>query len=486
MSVPTKTERALERLCQSSFLDFWSHRSPGFDHRNHPNDNQGEELCDLIVVFGNTVLLFEDKECEWIEPKSGDLHLAWRRWYKRSIGKAKGQLVKAKRRVLKNPQRIFADKSCTTHLPVEIPKGTDVQVHLIAVVHGAAQECKKHFQGGSGSLVLNSNIVEDEQPFYVGCCARKKHFVHVFDEATIQLIIKALDTLPEFIDYLLDKEHLVGKSLGVMAAGEEDMLAHYLQDGDGKRGHSHGFDSTNTYQAVAFDEGLWLEYQGSEHKTAREVANIDSYAWDDLISRSARHSIAGTQEFTTANSPQESEKLFRWMNSETRTSRRLLVEHWLRIYEKAGQKEVLTHNLYRPSKDRPHYTFMVVRKRDAEEEPEYRLRRREHLFAYTALMRMRKPGFIAYIGIATGPMDVAENSEDFALVDERSWTTEIQELAEQLQPQVDAIGLNPVGKLMGKEYPDNPTTQRPRGKDRNSPCPCGSGIKYKKCHGKPS
>ena len=58
----TDSEAYLAKLASRSFLSMWSYPNPGFGPPG--NRSKGKELCDLMVVFGNTVILFSDKDCD--------------------------------------------------------------------------------------------------------------------------------------------------------------------------------------------------------------------------------------------------------------------------------------------------------------------------------------------------------------------------------------------------------------------------------------
>jgi len=64
----TSSERYLKRLADDTFLSLWSYpgicRDQGHSQRGH-----GKEVCDLLVVFGNTVIIFSDKDCTFPESK---------------------------------------------------------------------------------------------------------------------------------------------------------------------------------------------------------------------------------------------------------------------------------------------------------------------------------------------------------------------------------------------------------------------------------
>ncbi len=87
----TNSERYLTRLARRAFLSLWSYPNVFTDEGRSAGKGDGKELCDLLVVFGNTVLLFSDKDCEF--PSGPDLGIAWPRWYRRAVLKSARQLA---------------------------------------------------------------------------------------------------------------------------------------------------------------------------------------------------------------------------------------------------------------------------------------------------------------------------------------------------------------------------------------------------------
>ena len=69
----TPSERYLASLAEKSFLDLWSYPNVYIDKKASPT-GEGKELCDLLVVCGDHVLIFSDKSIGWPE---GDLTLSW-------------------------------------------------------------------------------------------------------------------------------------------------------------------------------------------------------------------------------------------------------------------------------------------------------------------------------------------------------------------------------------------------------------------------
>lgn len=79
----TTAERYLKRLCDRSFLSLWSYSGVYRDQGHLGRAEEGKEVCDLLVVFENHILIFSDKDCTF--PESGNLDLDWSRWYRRAV-----------------------------------------------------------------------------------------------------------------------------------------------------------------------------------------------------------------------------------------------------------------------------------------------------------------------------------------------------------------------------------------------------------------
>lgn len=73
----TPTEQVLTKLCNLTFLNLWSYPSIFRDQGDVAEGGYGKEICDLLIVFGNDVVIFSDKECEM--PATGNLDRCWAR-----------------------------------------------------------------------------------------------------------------------------------------------------------------------------------------------------------------------------------------------------------------------------------------------------------------------------------------------------------------------------------------------------------------------
>src|SRR6202034_3009400 len=68
----TPAERYLKALCDGTFLSLWSF--PRIYRDQGKSGVLEKEVCDLLVVFGNHVLIFSDKACAF--PKHDDISVA--------------------------------------------------------------------------------------------------------------------------------------------------------------------------------------------------------------------------------------------------------------------------------------------------------------------------------------------------------------------------------------------------------------------------
>ena len=145
LSGMTPSEQYLGRLCHRSFLSLWSYPNLFNDRGIVDGRGEGKELCDLLVVFGNDIIIFSDKSCEFKD--SGKLATDWNRWYRRAIEKSTKQIYGAERWIRDFPDRIFLDKSCTEPFPITLPHKDQMRVHRIAVALGAKEHCQSFYGG---------------------------------------------------------------------------------------------------------------------------------------------------------------------------------------------------------------------------------------------------------------------------------------------------------------------------------------------------
>src|ERR1700682_4306148 len=129
----TESERYLGDLCSRTFLSLWSY--PGiYRDQAGTGKKEGKEVCDLLVVCGRHVLIFSDKHCGFDD--TGDLLLAWPRWFRKAVKKSADQVWGAERCIRKFPSRLFLDRACTRPFPITLPDPGECVFHRIVVAHG--------------------------------------------------------------------------------------------------------------------------------------------------------------------------------------------------------------------------------------------------------------------------------------------------------------------------------------------------------------
>ena len=417
----TPTENELLHLARTTFLSLWSFPNVYTDEGRRGASSDGKELCDLMIVFGDNVLLFSDKNCAF--PPVADLNLAWSRWYRRAVEKSGKQLAGAESWIRRFPGRVFLDAKCSERLPIELPPIERRRVHLIAVAHGASDAAIKHWDsfapGSNGTPILDTHLIgrqHEDKPFSVGWPLTNKRFVHVFDGQTISLLLNELDTLSDFVDYLTKKQELFEKSdCEFLITGEEELLAAYLSGIDPKT-KDHRFPTFPKKHLVFLDDGNWSKLKDSAEYRARVEANKLSYLWDDLIEYQASHIMCGSSDFFAVAAPKGSEEtVLRAMASEKRLKRRILGEsiHFLR--SKANDLLRSTRSITDNHRRRV-YAMLALPYLPEQPHHEYRNYRQHLLYIYCEGAILQFPEAEEIVGIAFENYDSDIISVDFVYI----------------------------------------------------------------------
>jgi hypothetical protein len=330
--------------------------------------------------------------------------------------------------------------------------------------------------------MIRSDVCGDQhfaEPFTIGK-VDPRGYVHVFDDTTLDVVLRTLDTISDFVAYLRKKEAFLCDRL-VHAAGEEELLALYLtklnRDGE------HDFVTPGNYDWFGFAEGGWESFTRNPQRIAQVQADRISYMWDSLIETFARHMLNGTQYYGTG-SIAEQELILRFMAREPRTRRRLLANS-LKDKILSTPEDQRSARLMSPSKpDDPWYVFLLYPHRPGVSDEQYRELRRGFLTAYCAVVRLRHPSALDIIGIATESGFDEGRSEDAMYLDGRHWTRAHAEHAAKLQQELNILQDVEIFAGTEHEYPGGKRLVSRTEYSRNSKCICGSGKRFKRCCGK--
>lgn len=447
----TLTERRLARLADRTFLNLWSYPNP-FRDEGKVGDGDGKELCDLLVVCDPHVIIFSEKNIAWTD---APIEVAWRRWFRRAVSGAASQLQGAERWIDRHPDRIFLDHGCTNRLPLALPPKDRRRVHRVIVANGAATASKQYFDGGTGSLLITPGIKGDEHVgddpvvLAIGDVDPGGDFVHVFDEASLGVVLRELDTITDLTHYLEKRAEFLRTGYLSLANGEEDLLAYYAirtnEAGD------HDFTPPEGQQwdrssPLALDGSHYAGLISNPQYAAKKRADRVSYAWDRLIEAFTGHLLAGTSlvppgyEYSLPNS----EVGLRYMAMESRIDRRGLAEALLGALKEGESRQVFFRAVMWPMEEPigTAYFFLTVRYEHWMDQSggyeAYRQFRAGYGEVYAKALLMKHPTLERVVGIATEPPNQGHgSSEDCLYGEQRDWSdgerAEIAETCKQLR-----------------------------------------------------
>lgn len=428
----TPSEQILADLCERSFLSLWS----------YPNlfRKPGKELTDLLVVFGDDVILFSDKSCAF--PKKGDELLDWKRWFRRSIFESAEQITKAETCILRTPKEAYLDARATQRIPLELPPADRIRFYRVLVALNAGDRCQA--ATGFRTLKVSPSIHDDERPFTVGCLSNTNGWIHVFDDVTLPVVLSELSTVADFLEYLRKKEDLYDGDMFASSHSELDLLAFYLWN---NRSFPEPAGAWN------MDPGLWQIVEKDPQFLAARKANEVSAFWDRLIERLNGLYMREELEHGNDHKMSDHERMLRIMAGETRFTRRLLSNWILERAQKA--KDGYVGSLLASPKEDVLYVLLIGPGDGGANHEHYRKVRSEQLLARCHAAKAAQPDRRLILGIGLDAMGVKGTSEDFILLDTANWTPEQIGEAEKLRQELK-IFVSPAGRLREDEYPVPP------------------------------
>ena len=467
----TPTESHLAKLADRTFLDLWSYPNVFNDKRSAPNA-QGQELCDLLVVCDPYVLVFSDKHVEW----QGDdnLTLSWTRWFKRAISHSVRQLRGAQRWIETYPNRIFIDPDCKEKLPVPIPPVNRRIVHGIVVAGGIREASWRYFEGGIGSLALQGDVQGERpilegksQPFTIGDIDPVGPFIHVFDEASLDVVLSELDTVIDLAQYLDKKAAMFRSSRFVMADGEEDLVAYYMTHLNGEEEHDFSRPDGKPWagdERFAIKPGSYASLRTNPQYVAKKEADKNSYVWDRLINVFTSPMLEGTTVELTEGSAElkDLEVGVRQMALVPRYKRRFLGMGILEMPERQGNEHRYCR-AFLPDPEKPERTngFFVMTLAVPNPLPSggyerYRAVRRMMLQTYAMHFLHAHRNLTGIVGIGMEPLGSGGGTEDLMYAEQFEWTVEQERDLEDDRKQFDIAKPGRVKwtRPKGNEWPE--------------------------------
>lgn len=497
----TESEHRLVKLGERVFMGLWSYPNPQIE-----TSSGFKELCDLLVICGDNVLIFSDKNIKYNEEIKP--FVAWQRWERKAIIESIKQLHHAENIIRDHPEKVWLNPK--QKLPVNIPDKKQIKIHLICVANGATEACKNFFGGNRRGSLSFSNVNEektiDYQKFFSVSQEdqdeylldhlfstydydKTKTFVHVFDDYSLPFVLNELDTLTDFVRYLNEKEKLI-RTRYTSYAGEEDLLYQYIHNFDQER-KCHVFLSKEEIGTESSEyhvpECDWESFKKSSRYLSRNRANKPSYFWDRLVEESAVCALDGSMKIISKTSTDSQDVVLRYMATEDRLSRRVLSKSIFNAIKKCGPDQVCVTVFLSNTTADLLYLFLQVDTARATSYTEYIYRRRDLLGLYINFAKAKcvaeNKNINKIIGIAIEPPKHRKvTSSDLVYANFRGWPKQEQDFwdAERIK---HGVLLQPFSKMFQKmeaEWPDGIKTIKIGVNDK---CPCGSGKKYKKCCG---
>jgi hypothetical protein len=457
----TPSERHLAQLADHTFLNLWS----------YPNvfKDRGSELCDLLVVCGNHIIVFSCKEVAW--PSLDDPSLAWRRWHRRAMAQSARQIQGAVRWLTRFPDRVYLDPRCTQRLPIKLPNQEARKTHGVLVAVGAAPACRDFFGGGIGTFVIDPTVHAEQHgdsPFTIGDLNPSSSFIHVVDEAMLDILMSELDTVTDFTAYLSKKEQFLRSGLSAGAIGEEDLLAYYVTRINSSGDHDFTMPDGSPIPAktqLFITEGSYQSLLTRPEYLAKKAADEPSYVWDRLIETFTNNLLNGTNIILEGlpSEVAEIEEGVRHMALVPRLLRRAFGTGILDLLERSGSQQ-RAMRAFMPGQTDPNpatgFFFMTMPLPPARWTYEdYRLLRWEYLKVYALSFLDKYRSLERVVGIATEPLPDAGNSggssEDLLMMEQPDWTDELRESLAARQADLGVLRTDQHTEYLvhGEEYP---------------------------------
>lgn len=444
----TKEEIFLNKIGLNSFLQFWSWPNLFRDQGSANGKGDGKEICDLTVIFGNDVLLFSDKKIVFNQNK--EINVAWSRWARRAIGDSIKQIKGARRWISEYPERVYLDSGCQKQIPISIPEKQNIKFHNIVVCHGIEDVLSK--LNNEASFFIDNSIhgkdhwdKDNCKPFCIGQIFEGS-FVHIFNESTIELVLKEFDTAKDFLSYIKQRELLLNSSQLVRATSESDIIQLHYENFDEKKEHQLSILPKNMQDmdTITINRGGIDTLHCNPHFIAKKYEDEVSYFWDGLIEQFSSHTLNGTIEHENWHTVKEVEPGARQLATPSRFGRRILATSFITFYNKVAPKQRGTRLCMDPSNQNSAYLFFILPFTNKSHE-KYQELRRNMLLDYCLINKFLNPDIENIIGIACKTREFEQPSvltdnffdegQDFVFIDLKDWSDKENIKAKHLHDQ---------------------------------------------------
>lgn len=295
-------------------------------------------------------------------------------------------------------------------------------------------------------------------------------FIHVLDDATLDILLGELDTISDFTAYLTKKEAFIRSSRLVFAGGEEDLLAYYMKTMNAAGQHDFSKPDGASFgegEHITFEPGLYADVRRHPQYIAKRQADRTSYLWDNLINAFTQTVMDGTSLVPDGQSTEVAylERGLRHMALVSRFHRRIMGDGIAGALQKSLEHERFSRSFV-PGPTDPNqetaFFFMTIAVPSFQLPggyDQYRQMRVSMLEAYGYALLEKHPKLRRVVGIAREPLSREADtglSEDLMILEDVVWN---DELKRKLTERKKIFNIMTEGNLterpaQGNEFPD--------------------------------
>lgn len=409
-----KTEKDLSELCDLAFLKLWSFPNP--------YKEPGKELCDVLVVFDNNIIIFSVKNIKYNEAKG---LAGWQRWKRKAIDESIEQIKGAEKWISKHSDHIYLNKNCDTYIPIQSKKRFNI--YRIVVAHGISDSIASVPGNTSGSLGIKYSDNNDFKDIQYFVELPKSPIYHILDSANLEILLKELDTITDFINYLKEKEKAIKLSKIVTYTGEEDVMGQYLTTIEPKTGKHYILKDENKDLIVNFENMIWKNFSNSFEYKEKKTLDKDSYLWDEYLKQLCEYALngelTGNIDVFQENSP------IKEMAKESRFHRRILSDGIIQAvnyFPEIADNYTRKVRLIMSEDNKSAYVFLQIKYNEQEDyEKIVRPKRRQMLNIACGTLKNQYSFLKKIVGIAiNSPKHHINADQDYILLDCKKWTRE--------------------------------------------------------------
>lgn len=235
-------EEYVNELAFNSYLDYWCYPNP--------KDELGDkkEICDLLIIFQDTVIIISVKNYE----NKGN----YERYKKNVIENSSKQLYGAERKLFNS----------TREIKIKHPKRGNQIFDKTSI---------------NNIFRMTINVGEQFEFYDLGDIKENKGFINILDKDTFEKIIQELDTIPDLVNYLIEREKFLTHYKEIyFKSKERDLLAIYLRN---IRKFPDEYYKSNNEKIIVDLTNAWEDYDNNIRVSKKREQDKYSYFIDKIV-----------------------------------------------------------------------------------------------------------------------------------------------------------------------------------------------------------